>query len=113
VDEFFVLTERDRAHTDFPTKACPPASLAEGAGRLGRHPEQSGSGIGVEPDERMSEAAALVEKRRHQNGRWPLGILHRDVVPIPFETESGVGTASRWNTLRAMRVLDRYGAQAR
>jgi hypothetical protein len=67
---------------------------------------------GVAPDERIAEAVQLVEKRRHQNGRWPLGAVYRDVVPIPFEMEAGVGTASRWNTLRALRVLDRYGTQA-
>ena len=33
---------------------------------------------GVKPDERVAEAVALVEKRRHQNGRWPLDVLHRD-----------------------------------
>ena len=62
---------------------------------------------GVEPDERAAEAIELVGKRRHQNGRWPLGILHPD--RIPFDMETGVGKASRWNTLRALRVLDWYG----
>jgi len=65
---------------------------------------------GFEPDERVAEAVGLVEKRRHQNGRWPLGALHADRVRIPFDLEAGVGKASRWNTLRALRVLDRYGA---
>jgi hypothetical protein len=27
---------------------------------------------GVKPDERVAEGVELVEKRRHQNGRWPL-----------------------------------------
>ncbi len=65
---------------------------------------------GVEPDERLSEAIDLVETRRHQNGRWPLGALHSDPrIQIPVDMEAGVGNASRWNTLRAMRVLDWYG----
>jgi hypothetical protein len=63
----------------------------------------------VRPDERVAEAVAIVEQRRHQNGRWPLGALYTDPrVQIPVEMEAGVGKASRWNTLRALRVLDWY-----
>jgi hypothetical protein len=62
---------------------------------------------GAAPDERLTEAIDLVEKRRHQNGRWPLNIVHADRVD--FEMEAGVGRASRWNTLRALRVLDWFG----
>lgn len=65
---------------------------------------------GVKPDGRVAEAVGLVEKRRHQNGRWPLNTLHRDRVPVPFDMEAGVGKASRWNTLRSLRVLDWYGS---
>jgi hypothetical protein len=65
---------------------------------------------GSEPDERIAEAVELVEQRRHQNGRWPLGALHPDRVRIPFNMDAGVGKASRWNTLRALRVLDWYGS---
>jgi hypothetical protein len=64
---------------------------------------------GVRPDERVAEAVGLVEKRRHQNGRWPLSVVPADPrVRIPVEMEAGVGKASRWNTLRALRVLDWY-----
>jgi hypothetical protein len=63
---------------------------------------------GVEPDERVSEAVELVKKRRHQNGRWPLNGLHSNRVALDMETE--VGKASRWNTLRALRVLDWSGS---
>ena len=63
---------------------------------------------GVEPDERVAEAIGLVEKRRHQNGRWPMNRLHPD--RIGFAVEPGVGQASRWNTLRSLRVLRWYGA---
>ncbi len=59
---------------------------------------------GVEPDERVAEAVGLVAERRHQNGRWPLGHLHRD--PVHLDMEGGKGKASRWITLRAMRVLN-------
>ena len=57
----------------------------------------------VTPDSRVSEAIEVVIKRRHQNGRWPLNLLHRERIPLEMET--AVGSASRWNTLRALRVL--------
>jgi hypothetical protein len=57
----------------------------------------------VKPDSRVSEAIEVVIKRRHQNGRWPLNLLHRERIPLEMET--AVGSASRWNTLRALRVL--------
>jgi hypothetical protein len=61
---------------------------------------------GMEPDERASEAIGVVEARRHQNGRWPMNHLHADRLGFPMEVETG--RASRWNTLRAMRVLKWY-----
>ncbi len=64
---------------------------------------------GVEPDERVAEAVGLVAKRRHQNGRWPLHDPHPD--PVHLDMEGGRGKPSRWNTLRALRVLDWYSAQ--
>lgn len=63
---------------------------------------------GVKPDERVAEAVELVASRAHQNGRWPLRKHHEDAIPFQMETE--VGLASRWNTLRAMRVLDWDGS---
>lgn len=65
---------------------------------------------GIKPDRRIREAIETVIERRHQNGRWPLNILHPE--RIPMEMETGVGSASRWNTLRAMRVLRWYGNSA-
>jgi hypothetical protein len=44
--------------------------------------------------------------RCHQNGRWPLNLLHPERIPLEMET--AVGSASRWNTLRAIRVLRWY-----
>jgi len=58
---------------------------------------------GIKPDSRMSEAIEIVIQRRHQNGRWPLNLLHAERISLEMETE--VGSASRWNTLRALRVL--------
>jgi len=64
---------------------------------------------GVEPDGRVDEAVDLVAKKQHQNGRWPLENPHPDRVH--FDMEGGAGTSSRWNTLRALRVLDWYSAR--
>ena len=61
---------------------------------------------GVKPDKRVREAVEIVMERRQQNGRWPLNLLHRERIPLQMETE--VGRASRWNTLRALRVLRWY-----
>jgi hypothetical protein len=61
---------------------------------------------GVKPDGRVDEAIEVVIKRRHQNGRWPLNLLHPEDIPLQMETE--VGRASRWNALRALRVLRWY-----
>jgi hypothetical protein len=58
---------------------------------------------GMRPDPRVSEAVDIVIQRRHQNGRWPLNLLHAERIPLEMET--AVGSASRWNTLRALRVL--------
>jgi hypothetical protein len=63
---------------------------------------------GVEPDERVAEAVGLVVQRRHQNGRWPLHTPHPD--PVHLDMEGGAGKPSRWNTLRASRVLRWYSA---
>jgi len=61
---------------------------------------------GIQPDGRLTEAIGIVIQRRHQNGRWPLNLLHPERIPLEMETE--VGRASRWNTLRALRVLRWY-----
>jgi hypothetical protein len=66
------------------------------------------SSAAADRDERMTEAIGVVKTRRHQNGRWPMNRLHPDRLAFPMETE--IGRASRWNTLRAMRVLKRYDA---
>jgi hypothetical protein len=58
---------------------------------------------GVAPDERMAEAIDLVRKKRDEHGRWPLENPHPG--PVHFEMEGGAGEPSRWNTLRALRVL--------
>ena len=63
---------------------------------------------GVTPDKRLAEAVNVVLERRHQNGRWPLNVVHADRPQ--FDMEPGKGKASRWNTLRALRVVEWHGA---
>jgi len=65
---------------------------------------------GIKPDSHVSEAIEIVIERRHQNGRWPLNLLYPEDIPLEMETE--VGRASRWNTLRALRVLRWYNDSA-
>ena len=61
---------------------------------------------GLKPDPRVREAIEVVRERRHQNGRWPLNHLHPEFIPLKMETD--VANASRWNSLRALRVLRWY-----
>jgi hypothetical protein len=58
----------------------------------------------VEPDERVAEAIAVVEGNQGRDGRWPLQNVHEGVADI--QMDDGEGQPSRWNTLRALRVLD-------
>ena len=61
---------------------------------------------GVTPDERVAEAIKLVALRRGGEGRWLLETRYPGVMPV--ETDDGEGRPSRWNTLRALRVLRWY-----
>jgi hypothetical protein len=65
---------------------------------------------GVAPDERVAEAIELVESRRDADGRWHLENQHPG--RMHFAMDEGTGRPSRWNTLRAMRVLRWYAAGA-
>ena len=64
---------------------------------------------GAHPDERAAEAIDLLAGKQLRNGRWPLGSPH--IGKVHFNLEGRRGTASRWNTLRALNVLDWYSAQ--
>ncbi len=61
------------------------------------------------PDERAAEAIDLVESKRDGDGRWPLEVQYPGEMPV--EIDEGEGQPSRWNTLRALRVLDWYSAR--
>jgi hypothetical protein len=64
---------------------------------------------GVAPDERVAEAIDLVASKRDDDGRWPLETQYTGKMLV--ETDEGEGRPSRWNTLRALRVLDWYSAR--
>jgi hypothetical protein len=57
----------------------------------------------VKPDERVAEAIGVVEGNRDPDGRWPLDNVHAGEAHV--QMDDGEGQPSRWNTLRAMRVL--------
>lgn len=62
---------------------------------------------GARPDDRCAEAIDLVVEKRDEAGRWPLENVH--MGPTHFRMEGPEDSPSRWNTLRATRVLDWAG----
>jgi hypothetical protein len=59
--------------------------------------------VGDEPDPRMDEAIEWLRSKRQPDGVWLLENTHPG--QIHFALEDGDGRPSRWNTLRALRVL--------
>ncbi len=57
-------------------------------------------------DQRLAEAIEIVRKGRREDGRWSL--QHSYKGKTYFELER-IGAPSRWNTLRALRVLNWWG----
>jgi hypothetical protein len=58
----------------------------------------------LEGDDRVAEAIEVVAAKPDADGRWPLENVHEG--ESYFQMEEGEGHPSRWNTLRAKRVLD-------
>jgi hypothetical protein len=56
----------------------------------------------------MKEAIQIIASKGDASGRWALGIVHADEVVA--EPEAAEGKPSRWNTLRALRVLNWHDA---
>ncbi|HMO60241.1 MAG TPA: hypothetical protein PKC19_23055, partial [Roseiflexaceae bacterium] len=65
---------------------------------------------GAAPDERMAEAIDLVVSKCDANGRWLLDNQYPGTMPVAID--AGEGQPSRWNTLRALRVLKWYAARS-
>jgi hypothetical protein len=61
---------------------------------------------GDAPDPRLAEAIALLRSKQQPDGSWLLEDIHPGAVHFPME--DGDGQSSRWNTLRALRVLNWY-----
>jgi hypothetical protein len=61
---------------------------------------------GTRPDARIGDAVRHVESRRQPDGRWLLERAYDEALAFPFG--ESVGEPSRWNTLRALRVLRWY-----
>jgi hypothetical protein len=65
---------------------------------------------GDPPNPRIDEAIQLLRSKQQSDGTWLLENTHPGRVH--FMLEDGDGQPSRWNTLRALRVLDWYGQSA-
>jgi hypothetical protein len=62
--------------------------------------------VGDKPDARIDEAIALLRSKQQPDGTWLLENTHPGRVH--FALEDGDNQPSRWNTLRALRVLTWY-----
>jgi hypothetical protein len=56
-------------------------------------------------DKRMEDAFKKLLKKRRSDGSWPLQMKHPGQVHFDMEK---TGQPSRWNTLRALRVLEHF-----
>ena len=61
---------------------------------------------GVQPDPRLSDAVDYIESRPQPDVRWVLDRAYDEALAFGFS--EAVGEPSRWNTLRALRVLRWY-----
>ncbi|HEY2176282.1 MAG TPA: squalene cyclase [Mycobacteriales bacterium] len=64
--------------------------------------------VGGTPDPRLTEAIDVLRSKQQPDGTWLLEHTHPGAVH--FSMEDGDGRPSRWNTLRALRVLNWYDA---
>lgn len=62
------------------------------------------AGAGYDP--RMQDALDVLLQKRRKDGAWPLQAKHAGQVHFDMETP---GQPSRWNTLRALRVMKHFG----
>ncbi len=59
----------------------------------------------VKYDERMGDAVGVIMEKRTKEGVWKLPVNHAGKVHFNMEE---TGKASRWNTLRILRVIKKY-----
>lgn len=65
---------------------------------------------GVKYDERMKDAIDLLIKKQRKNKKWP--VQQKYAGKTHFDMEK-TGQPSRWNTLRALRVIKHFGFENR
>lgn len=63
--------------------------------------------VGARYDPRMQDALDVLKKKRRKDGKWPLQGRHPGQTHFEMENTR---EPSRWNTLRASRVLKHFGA---
>jgi len=61
-------------------------------------------------DKRMANAVEVLWKKRRQDGTWPVQARHPGQTHFEMERTGG---PSRWNTLRALRVLEHFNLSDR
>ncbi|MFO7678546.1 MAG: hypothetical protein R6X34_00700 [Chloroflexota bacterium] len=61
--------------------------------------------VGADHDPRMQDALNVLRQKRRKDGTWPLQAKHPGQTHFDMETPGG---PSRWNTLRALRVLRHF-----
>ena len=61
---------------------------------------------GYEYDPRMQDALDVLVHKRRKDHTWPVQAKHPGQTHFEMEVTGG---PSRWNTLRALRVLKQYG----
>lgn len=60
---------------------------------------------GIEWDSRMEAALGILKSKRNKEGTWNMQAAHAGQVHFHMEK---AGTPSRWNTLRALRVMKHF-----
>jgi CHASE1-domain containing sensor protein len=61
---------------------------------------------GIEYDPRMQDALDILKLKRRKDNIWPVQAKHPGQTHFDMEVTGG---PSRWNTLRALRVLKQFG----
>jgi hypothetical protein len=61
---------------------------------------------GINYDPRLQDALDILLKKRRKDNKWPVQAKHPGQTHFEMEKTGG---PSRWNTLRAMRVLQHFG----
>jgi hypothetical protein len=96
------LSTGEIAHAEFMELAFPPRYHYDVLRALDYFRKSGGP-----PDARMKEAVHFIESRRQADGRWLLDRAYDEALAVPVG--ESIGEPSRWNTLRALRVLQWYG----